>query len=145
MLAGLVEGVAGGVIFAAGTVILILLPSGQISLDLQALGLLYFFIILSFSQGLVIGPLLGLVYAVTEKRFLKNRSLEMKGLVFGATVWIPSVITNLGELAFGISIYAAMIAFVLVGDLVLGYVLGIFYRRFGPQIVTPPPAHSDSM
>ena len=145
VLAGLVAGIAGGVVFAVGTVILILLPLGRIDLDPQSMGLLYFLAILSFLQGLIIGPLLGLVFAVTQNRFLKNRSLEIKGLVFGTIVWILRVLTSRDDLAFGTTIYAAMIAFVLVGDLTLGYVLGNFYRRLGPKTIAPQSENSDSM
>ena len=160
--AGLIAGIGAEVVFAVGTVSLHLPPlwvgpivvheNPYISYTQPALLLLLGLIAGVLADGFIIGAIAGLIFALVQGRVMKNTSLEVKGLLFGSILWVlDDLLGWIGDLDLGLernsvgtNAYGAAIAFGLGGYLTLGYLLGSFFRRFGPQTAPPPAAPAGS-
>ncbi len=147
---GLVAGLAGGSILAAGNFFLldntsfvttllggqVLPPELAISVDQLAFLLALAASIASLLFGVIGGALLGLVFSAVKGRYLKTSSLQRKGLVFGIILWIISGLYSLTVLNFGVWIVSSSLVIGLVASLVYGYLLGRLFPRFERKMLS---------
>lgn len=162
LLAGLISGVISGVFLYLelqsfkGQIITTIhnaLPAGS-TLDASALAnfaILLVPVIMIFG-GLIGGLILGLIFAAVEDKYMKKQSLPMRGLIFGLILFVIDVALNLGSVNYGSGALVSGLGISLVGALIFGYLLGLFFQKFGPVVTTeqtfsrppPPPPSSGS-
>jgi uncharacterized protein DUF6789 len=86
-----------------------------------------------FLSGVIGGALLGLVFARVHDRYLKGRSLRVRGIVFGLILWLLLSATSFGS-EFGL-LYDTLSAVIgLVAYLSYGILLARFYPMFKRNI-----------
>ncbi|HEV2119278.1 MAG TPA: DUF6789 family protein [Candidatus Bathyarchaeia archaeon] len=86
-----------------------------------------------FLSGVIGGAILGLIFSLVHDRYLKNRSLRTRGIVFGIALWIVLSVTSLGS-EFGALYDVISTVIGLVAYLVYGILLARFYPRFKRNI-----------
>jgi len=86
--------------------------------------------------GLIGGLILGLIFAAVEGRYMKNQSIVLRGLVFGAVLFLIDLALGIRNFAnYGLGYASASLVISFVGSLLFGYLLGFFFARFGPPLV----------
>ncbi|GEM_PF-2574668 len=81
--------------------------------------------------GVILGAILGVAFSLIHTKYLKRRSLRLKGLVLGTALWPASLAlaisnSNIFEPGF----LVAKVALEFATDLLAGYLVGYFYLRF---------------
>lgn len=161
VLAGLISGVISGVFLYLElqvyksqiiTTIQNALPAGS-NLDASALAnfaILFVPVVMIFG-GLIGGLILGLIFAAVQDKYMKRQSLPIRGLIFGLILFVIDIALNLGSVNYGPGALASGLVFSLIGSLIFGYLLGLFFQKFGPTVTTqqtfpnpPPPPPSPS-
>lgn len=153
--AGIVAGIAAGGIAAIGDFVLvenydvlgrsfegtIFAPTTPV-VGLAA-ATLYVLLADVFLSGVIGGAILGLVFSLVHDRYLRNRSLRTRGIVFGVILWILVSSTSFGS-EFGALYDTISVMIGLVAYLAYGILLARFFPRFKrniPEISSgSPPA-----
>ena len=98
-------------------------------------------------EGIVLGVIFGVLFSFVKDKFMTNRSLPFRGLIFGLAPFALFTILNLGVfiaaamfLNLDLLIRTASIIIQELGvNLLFGYLIGYFFVRFGG--VGLPAAH----
>jgi len=143
--AGVVAGIIAGSISALGDFLLvqnydvigrtfegtILAPTSAIgSLEAAAI---YVVAVDVFLTGVVGGAVLGLIFSKVHDRYLRNRSLQTRGIVFGIILWILLSLNGFGS-EFGLLYDSISVLIGLVAYLAYGILLARFFPRFKRNI-----------
>jgi len=143
--AGVVAGIIAGSISALGDFLLvqnydvigrtfdgtILAPTSAIgSLEAAAI---YVLAVDVFLTGVVGGAVLGLIFSKVHDRYLRNRSLRTRGIVFGIILWILLSLNGFGS-EFGLLYDSISVLIGLVAYLSYGILLARFFPRFKRNI-----------
>ncbi len=86
-----------------------------------------------FLSGVIGGALLGLIFARVHDRYLRGRSLRVRGIVFGLILWILLSLTSFGS-EFGVLYDTISVIIGLVAYLAYGILLARFFPRFRRNI-----------
>lgn len=90
---------------------------------------------------------LGVIFAVVHKKYLKEQSLQIRGLLFGAVLWLINTVVvsliNAGTNYVGTGLDAIPVGLTFATSLFFGYLLGHFYGTLSmkeeePVATTPP-------
>ena len=87
-----------------------------------------------FLTGVIGGAILGLVFARVHDKYLTNRSLRIRGIVFGLILWVLLSLTSFGS-EFGLLYDTISVLIGLVAYLAYGILLARFYPRFKRNII----------
>ncbi|OLD02891.1 hypothetical protein AUG19_07000 [archaeon 13_1_20CM_2_54_9] len=151
--AGVVAGLVCGVILAIGYYALFTLvqdtvrqaiqdalPVGSvITVDQALAAALVLLVVGTFVGTIVVGAILGLVFAAAHNKYMQSKSLAMRGIVFGVILWIIGILSNIGSFSYGATYIGLSVLIGLIASLVYGYLLGTFFGRFGPKQQVPSP------
>jgi hypothetical protein len=86
-----------------------------------------------FLAGVIGGAILGLVFARVHDRYMGNRSLRTRGIVFGIALWLLLSLSSFGS-EFGL-LYDTISAIIgLIAYLTYGILLARFFPRFKRQV-----------
>src|SRR6059036_2766676 len=143
--AGVVAGIIAGSISALGDFLLvqnydvigrtfegtILAPTSAIG-SLEAASI-YVLAVDVFLTGVVGGAVLGLIFSKVHDRYLRNRSLQTRGIVFGIILWILLSLNGFGS-QFGLLYDSISVLIGLVAYLSYGILLARFFPRFKRKI-----------
>ena len=86
-----------------------------------------------FLTGVVGGAVLGLIFSKVHDRYLRNRSLQTRGIVFGIILWILLSLNGFGS-EFGLLYDSISVLIGLVAYLSYGILLARFFPRFKRNI-----------
>jgi len=143
--AGVVAGIIAGSISALGDFLLVqnydvigrtfegttFAPTSAIgSLEAAAI---YVLAVDVFLTGVVGGAVLGLIFSKVHDRYLRNRSLRTRGIVFGIILWILLSLNGFGS-EFGLLYDSISVLIGLVAYLSYGILLARFFPRFKRNI-----------
>jgi len=143
--AGVVAGIIAGSISALGDFLLVQnydvigrTFEGTIFAPTSAIGSLeaaaiYVLAVDVFLTGVVGGAVLGLVFSKVHDRYLRNRSLQTRGIVFGIILWILLSLNGFGS-EFGLLYDTISVLIGLVAYLSYGILLARFFPRFKRDI-----------
>jgi len=153
--AGAIAGVVTGIIEAIGTIALFsftandiktalqgtTLPAG-ITIDQALTAAMYLAAVVTFIASIIVGLILGVIFAAVANKYMTGKSFEMRGLVFGIILWIIGILGNINNSSFGSTYIAASIVIGLVSSLVYGYLLGHFFK---PKQASQPTPSTGTM
>ena len=90
-----------------------------------------------FFLGVVVGPILGLVFASLEKSFPRTMNVILKGIIFAvvADLLYALVVFPQQSNPLGVEVQAYGYAFSFVAAAIAGLVLGFLYRRLGGGVI----------
>jgi len=143
--AGVVAGIIAGSISALGDFLLVQnydvigrTFEGTIFAPTSAIGSLeaaaiYVLAVDVFLTGVVGGAILGLIFSKVHDRYLRNRSLQTRGIVFGIILWILLSLNGFGS-EFGLLYDTISVLIGLVAYLSYGILLARFFPRFKRNI-----------
>jgi len=143
--AGVVAGIIAGSMSALGDFLLVQnydvigrTFEGTIFAPTSAIGSLeaaaiYVLAVDVFLTGVVGGAVLGLVFSKVHDRYLRNRSLQTRGIVFGIILWILLSLNGFGS-EFGLLYDTISVLIGLVAYLSYGILLARFFPRFKRNI-----------
>ena len=139
--AGAIAGVVTGIIEAIGTIALFsftandiktalqgtTLPAG-ITIDQALTAAMYLAAVVTFIASIIVGLILGVIFAAVANKYMTGKSFEMRGLVFGIILWIIGILGNIGNFGYGTTYIAVSVLIGLIASLIYGYLLGHFFR-----------------
>jgi len=142
--AGVLAGLAGGSILAAGNFLLLyytdsvtslfggesLPPDLGLTLDQLVLLLALAAAIISLLIGIAGGALLGMVFSAVRNRYMRNYSLQARGIVFGIVLWAVFAVFSGSLSDYGSVLVSVSIILALAASLAYGYLLGSLFLRF---------------
>jgi len=143
--AGVVAGIIAGSISALGDFLLVQnydvigrTFEGTIFAPTSAIGSLeaaaiYVLAVDVFLTGVVGGAVLGLIFSKVQERYLRNHSLQTRGIVFGIILWILLSLNGFGS-EFGLLYDSISVLIGLVAYLSYGILLARFFPRFKRNI-----------
>jgi len=143
--AGVVAGIIAGSISALGDFLLVQnydvigrTFEGTIFAPTSAIGSLeaaaiYVLAVDVFLTGVVGGAVLGLIFSKVHDRYLRNRSPQTRGIVFGIILWILLSLNGFGS-EFGLLYDTISVLIGLVAYLSYGILLARFFPRFKRNI-----------
>ena len=143
--AGVVAGIIAGSISALGDFLLVQnydvigrTFEGTIFAPTSATGSLeaaaiYVLAVDVFLTGVVGGAVLGLIFSKVHDRYLRNRSLQTRGIVFGIILWVLLSLNGFGS-EFGLLYDSISVLIGLVAYLSYGILLARFFPRFKRNI-----------
>src|SRR5713101_5811554 len=119
--AGAIAGVVTGIIEAIGTIALFsftandiktalqgtTLPAG-ITIDQAVTAAMYLAAAVTFIASIIVGLILGVIFAAVANKYMTSKSFEMRGLVFGIILWIIGILGNINN-SYGSTYIAASI------------------------------------
>ena len=131
--AGALAGIIAGIVWILGTLGLYAVSTDSLQ-DLTRFVTRTFWITipLDLIESIILGVIVGMVFAWLHDKFLKSSPMEVKGLLISVIIWFFAYILT----GFVYQIYSHFFivvlatAFGLAGFLVFGYFLGHFYKRF---------------
>ena len=144
--AGIAAGIIAGSISAIGDFILAdnydvigrtfagtpLEPTGAV--ENLAFTTVYVLAVDVFLSGVIGGAILGLIFARVHDRYLSNRSLRTRGIIFGLILWLLLSLSSFGS-EFGL-LYDSISALVgLLAYVTYGILLARFLPRFKRKII----------
>lgn len=129
--------------FVAGLVsIAFFLPADLFSLYLRDLAhgpflwrIVVFFAETDIPYAIVIGLIIGIVFAATHNRFLEGFVLEVKGMMYGIGYWLLVILPYVLLQPLARQFYFSSLDFPIsiAGYLIFGLVLGNLYKRFSSR------------
>src|SRR5437899_8856922 len=148
--AGAIAGVVLGVIEAIGYVALFsfimdsirtavqgtTLPAG-LTVDQVISATLYALVIFTFVGSIILGAILGVIFAAVHNKYMTSKSLPMRGIVFGIILWLIGIGFNIGNFSYGTTYVAVSVILGLVASLIYGYLLGHFFKPKQASQPTP--------
>ena len=138
-VAGIKAGVLAGLVSLAFSfpVYLVSLYFRDLTGTLLFPRLVYVFIETDIPYSIVVGMILGIIFAATNDRFLKGLVPELKGMLYTMAYWLlvilPTILVQ--PLARQFFFSSASFPISVTGFLIFGLVLGTLYKRFsyGPH------------
>ncbi|TMI53457.1 hypothetical protein E6H15_07580 [Candidatus Bathyarchaeota archaeon] len=142
--AGVLAGLAAGSFLAAGNFLLLyytdpltsllggesLPPDLGLTLDQLALLLALVAAIISLLIGIAGGALLGLVFSAVRNRYMRNYSLQTRGITFGIVLWAVYAAFSASLSDYGSLLVSLSVILALAASLAYGYLLGSLFLRF---------------
>jgi hypothetical protein len=86
-----------------------------------------------FLSGVIGGAILGLIFSRVHDRYLRSRSLRIRGIVFGIILWVLLSLTSYGS-EFGLLYDTISVLIGLIAYLAYGILLARFFPRFKRNI-----------
>ncbi len=105
-------------------------------------------IVIPLILGIVVGPILGMIFSAIHDKYLKSRRIEYRGILFSLVLWLVyDVLDGISSLAFGLDYYLAGAGLGFLDNLVFGFLMGNLYQRFSrvahaPEGLAKAPANS---
>ncbi len=154
---GVLAGLAAGSILAAGNFLLLyytdpltsllggesLPPDLGLTVDQLVLLLALAAAIISLLVGIAGGALFGMVFSAVRNRYMRNYSLQARGIAFGIALWAVFAVFSSSLSDYGSLLVTLSIILALAASLAYGYLLGSLFLRFRRKTNATGPTRTE--